>query len=299
MPRRIYNIFNFKNNKLTTLVNSLMSLVFIVILILLIYFLKIPNPNLILFTGLIIVTSLFGFIPGAITLAGVYFYTLFFFSDYTFTEFTKQNSIKTVVSFITATICYLFVAFLNHYYRKEREEILNDNNKLKNVNEKLKAISSLDTLTATKNRYALRKDFGSLINEETYLLIFDIDNFKIINDTLGHQVGDEVLKKVAKSTKDVFTTESVYRYGGDEFIVIKKHVTLNQFKHDIDQLIKDINNIKVEGFNEEVHISVGYTFGMPNSQKDILSMIKESDNNLYKMKREGKNGVFGSRFIDE
>ena len=237
MGFKFYNIFNLKKKWQVDLVNTVFSLIITVSLICLTYFLKIPNPNLILFTGLIVLTSLFGFVPGSVALLGVWFYSLFFFSDYTFIKFTEQNAIKTVVSFITSVLCYFFVGGLNLLYKRDATKIIAANKLLMESNERLEEISSIDSLTKTKNRYSLRKDFETYLHQEVYVMIFDIDEFKNINDKHGHIMGDKILMSVGEATQKIFSSENSYRYGGDDFVIIQKETTLVVLKHQIKKRI--------------------------------------------------------------
>ncbi|MBR3617655.1 MAG: GGDEF domain-containing protein, partial [Acholeplasmatales bacterium] len=83
--------------------------------------------------------------------------------------------------------------------------------------------SRTDKLTQVHNRYDLYNYINTLEDKSDYALImFDIDDFKHINDIYGHLCGDEILKELAKIAKDTFINDFVSRYGGEEFIIILK-----------------------------------------------------------------------------
>ena len=87
-------------------------------------------------------------------------------------------------------------------------------------------ISEHDVLTGVLNRYGLKKRIAELFNPEGegYLCVVDIDNFKTINDTYGHETGDKVLIKIVEVLKKVFRDDDcICRIGGDEFVVFMVH----------------------------------------------------------------------------
>lgn len=297
MNLSLFNIFKIKNVFIRELVESLVSALLMTGLVLLVYFGKIPNPNLITFTGLIIITTIFGFVPGVIALVGTNLYSFYFFStNNDFIHFTDVNSQKVVVAVITSLICYAFVGILNHLYKKDAKKIIETNKSLLENNEKLAELSQIDALTNAKNRLALRNDFDSYVGNDIQLMLFDIDEFKQINDQSGHNVGDRILSDVSKITKQVFSNDNVYRFGGDEFVVIKTGLSLNEFTEKINQLQNLAKGIAIGENRRGVNLSIGYTYGVVADVIDIRSMIKLADELLYEVKRSGKNGSLGKKY---
>ena len=293
----LFNIFKIKNVAVRELVESLISSAIMVGLILLVYFVNIPNPNLVLFTGMIVVTAIFGLIPGIIATLGINIYSFYFFStNHDFITFTDINSQKIIVTIITSILCYAFVGLLNHLYRRDAQRIIETNQNLKKDNAELTEISQIDVLTHTKNRFALRKDFNSYVGGEIQLMIFDIDDFKQINDKYGHSIGDRILSDVGKAAQQVFSNGSVYRFGGDEFIIIKKDLSLNEFKEKIESLQRLASKIEVNENDKGIKLSFGYTYGVVSHVMDIRSMMKFADELLYEVKRSGKNNSLGKRY---
>ena len=293
----LFNIFKVKNPIVKEIVESLVSAVVMGALVLLVFFVQIPNPNLILFTGMIVITTIFGFIPGILTVLGIDLYSFYFFStNNDFVSFTDINSQKVIVTIITSILCYAFVGVLNHLYKRDAQKIVETNENLKKNNEKLAELSQIDALTNAKNRLALRKDFDSFVDKEVQVMLFDIDDFKQINDQHGHNVGDRVLSDVAKITIQVFSKENCYRYGGDEFVVIKSDLSLKEFNAKIKLLQSLAKDIEIDDNRRGVTISSGYTYGVVTNVIDIRSMLKLADELLYEVKRNGKNGSLGKRY---
>lgn len=292
-----FNIFKIKNVYIRELVESAISISIMVGLILLVYFVNIPNPNLILFTGMIVITAIFGFIPGVFTLLGINIYSFYFFStNHDFINFTDINSQKVIVTIITSILCYAFVGILNFLYRRDAKKIIDANIDLKKNNEELSVLSRNDALTNAKNRFGLRNDFNSYVGTEIQLMIFDIDEFKQINDKYGHNIGDKILTDVSKIAREVFSNDNVYRFGGDEFVVIKNDLPLEEFKNKIKQLQNLATTIEVNEGNHGVKLSMGYTYGMVTNAIDIRSMLKFADELLYEVKKSGKNSALGKRY---
>lgn len=165
--------------------------------------------------------------------------------------------------------------------------------------------SMLDPLTLTFNRRALNMNFEGLLEKSIRgksnfsLVILDIDDFKKVNDVYGHDIGDIVLKKfVHVIKKDIRKYDTLYRVGGEEFLIlfpklVKKDAfnILNRIKNDFTYKIKK----EVSQIVQSLTFSGGYVnskkFNL-NSDEVLDDMIKNADNNLYVAKRNGKNHVF-------
>jgi len=291
------NIFRIKNKALQILVNCVLSAVVTTALILIVLFAGIPNPNLILMTGIVVITVLLGFIPGLIPSVAMIVYSFWFFStNHDFVTFNATNGTKVAVTIITGVLCYGFVGVINFLYVKSTLKLMNSNKTLSDANKELRRISKTDALTHAKNRYSLRHDFPFYVGKDIQALIFDIDNFKSINDTYGHQAGDIVLSEVTRLTIEMFDEESVYRYGGDEFAVVKTTLALSEFRKLVEKLSDSAHKVVYEGKPIDVRLSVGYTYGVPEDIDDLRGMIHYADELMYEVKSSGKNGALGRQY---
>ena len=291
------DLFHIKNKILRELVNFLIASLLMGALILLVLLTDIPNPNLFLMTGLVIATALFGFIPGSTGVIALILYSMWFFSTgHNWVSYTDINLRKVIVAVICSILCYAFVGALNLFYERSTLKVIEENKDLVEHNKTLSTISSRDVLTGLKNRFSLKNDINGYIGEGIRVMILDVDEFKQINDTYGHTFGDSVLKQVAVATKEIFGDDSVYRFGGDEFIIVKKDISLAEFKELSENLSKSLKSVNVEGNVIDAHLSMGYTFGVPTCHEDIKNMIKFADELLYKAKRNGKNQIIGERY---
>ena len=147
--------------------------------------------------------------------------------------------------------------------------------------------SRTDELTQMNNRYALYDFFNQENNKASKsLALFDIDNFKMINDVYGHATGDYVLKRVAEIADKVLVDSFVCRYGGEEFVIVlekeKAYERLEEFRKSIEG-----EHFEYEGKEHHITITIGYV----NYSKDMSleKWVKLADEKMYSGKNTGKN----------
>ena len=119
--------------------------------------------------------------------------------------------------------------------------------------------------------------------------IIDLDNFKTINDTLGHAVGDDALRKLAECLKiQKRRSDVLARYGGDEFVVIMPVTNASQALHFIDRLCKEVRRIEIAG-KQMLTISCGISERLPIDSDSPRQIMRRADMALYKAKKAGKD----------
>ena len=143
-----------------------------------------------------------------------------------------------------------------------------------------------DQLTHVYNRYGLDYIIKEQFNHTNlvYLLMIDIDNFKHINDTYGHDAGDDILIKVASSLSNCLGNKNVARIGGEEFIGFIPSYD-KDIKEKLDTLLDSVRGIKLQ--NETISISIGVSKIL--SPNDFKEAKVEADKKLYVAKNSGKN----------
>ena len=158
--------------------------------------------------------------------------------------------------------------------------------------------ASHDELTGAYNRSGYDLLLSSVDLSSTYMMLFDLDNFKGINDTYGHETGDKVLIKLVKVLKSNFRSDDyVCRIGGDEFVVFMVHTSENQ-QNLITSKIREINRELSESDDglPPVTISVGIVHGTEVAGAENL--FEKADEAMYKSKQSGKHTyTFGGSSI--
>lgn len=123
------------------------------------------------------------------------------------------------------------------------------------------------------------------------LLFIDLDNFKIINDSKGHVVGDKILRQVAAVLKkEIKADDLIGRVGGDEFVIFLKNIqSVENVKKYADELCEAVYNAEY-GLNKEIKIScsIGIAF-VPEDGKDYETLVEKADKKVYDAKAKGKN----------
>lgn len=169
---------------------------------------------------------------------------------------------------------------------KKREEIA------------LKERAERDGLTGLYNATTARTKISEILSQDNSMqqkhvfVLFDLDNYKQINDTFGHDYGDQVLVEIANLLNERFrSSDIVGRLGGDEFIVLLRDIKSYDYaEYLIDELCKSIHKIYREG-GKEVTLSASVGMAMsPDDGTTIEQLYKRSDIAQYEVKKNGKNG---------
>ena len=151
---------------------------------------------------------------------------------------------------------------------------------------KIKKEVQIDPMTTAYNRYFFEHRLEHLF--ETYetktIAMLDIDHFKKVNDTYGHQTGDKVLIHFVKSIKNIIRkTDIVVRYGGEEFLIFMPNTTKQEAVIVLTKIKKSLTHCE----------NINYTFssGIADEGETLAEMIKIADERLYKAKENGRNQI--------
>ena len=195
----------------------------------------------------------------------------------------------------TLSACFI-VSFLVYAFLYEMRDIQED---LKEKNKILNDMANLDMLTCINNRRSMNEKLKSEIdkfniqNNNFCIAICDIDNFKGINDTYGHDCGDMVLKGIA----DILINNSkkydieVSRWGGEEFLILIRS-SRKKASEICQNILNDIREHSLEYNNTNIKVTMTIGLGEFNIENnDIEKVLKDADVNLYKGKSTTKNCV--------
>lgn len=164
--------------------------------------------------------------------------------------------------------------------------------------ERLESMSKQDGLTGMLKKEAFQLSVESILSSNIkknncVLLFIDLDNFKKLNDTLGHQCGDRALKDVAQAIKKYFTEDDVLgRFGGDEFFVFATNIRLQEFFMKVEQLRKELQKRYTGTKPEEcveISASMGFAYSDDGSEA-YEELLSQADTAVYSAKEQGKNG---------
>lgn len=170
----------------------------------------------------------------------------------------------------------------------------------KKLENELHQLAFFDKLTGLPNRRLFLDRLNQLIrfshlNQQSFALFFmDLDNFKYINDSLGHEAGDKLLIQIAQKLKEIFrTSDMVARLGGDEFTIIienTKEADKQGVTHLAEKLIQQLSNspVIIDGRQFTVNASIGIAkFPENGSDSDVL--LRHADTAMYSAKKSGRN----------
>ena len=161
-------------------------------------------------------------------------------------------------------------------------------------NEELLRSNKLDPFTEVLNKTAFRNHVleairGKRADEKGAFFILDIDNFKIINDTCGHLVGDQVIMKVAANLQNNLREEDlVGRIGGDEFCMYLNHIScIEDIEKNALRIIDNIRNLNISKLQKQLTVSMGIC--IVDIEKDFEDIFMKADHALYEAKANGRD----------
>ncbi|MCH4889310.1 EAL domain-containing protein [Acidaminobacter sp. JC074] len=181
--------------------------------------------------------------------------------------------------------------------------VILDITEIKKHQAQIETQANTDFLTGLPNR----RMFDKVLNERLFMgksgavLLMDLDNFKEINDTLGHAYGDEVLKAISKQLKYTdFRDQEVFRFGGDEFLFIIDYETNEEIDHFTNKVLDFFRKpIKVGREEVQVKFSIGVS-KFPQDGSSVNILLRNTDLAMYAVKEEGKDNykMFDKSLLD-
>lgn len=210
---------------------------------------------------------------------------------------TRYNTSDLAIRILNMANIAIAFGFASSFMVFLYNQALFDKGLLRNKNENLEMSASVDTLTGLRNRRTIDTYMDKALyrarGEDVDFSIFmcDLDNFKKVNDTYGHDCGDLVLKNVAKVIQEEIRPDDiVFRFGGEEILMIisaKAHIA----KKVAERCRAAIEASEVEYENQKIKVTM--TFGGASYYQGVTkeAMIKRADDNLYTGKSNGKNQV--------
>lgn len=187
--------------------------------------------------------------------------------------------------------------------KNAEEELKKLNSQLEEANRQLRVLSAIDSLSGLYNHRHFHEKITNAYNLYTRqktkgksssfsIILFDIDDFKDINDTYGHLMGDFVIKHVAEIMIDnTRSIDSCFRYGGDEFAILLFDVDLQGAKKVAEIIRKKIAETSISSSYPELKLTVSVGISFFNEGESAEEIIKKADERLYVSKNQGKNRI--------
>lgn len=198
---------------------------------------------------------------------------------------------------LTVLFVSLFSGWISLALESQRTENFLVHMELDLQNKKLAELNSTDPLTGVMNRRSLLQVLYVYFEEfrrystPVSLVMIDIDYFKPVNDTHGHQVGDQVLAEFARLLSDSLrSTDRVARYGGEEFVIVLPHLHCKQACDAAERLRRIVMNTRFSDHDLQITASFGVA-ELTSDAPGINSLIKRADDALYSAKHHGRNRV--------
>jgi diguanylate cyclase (GGDEF)-like protein/PAS domain S-box-containing protein len=167
----------------------------------------------------------------------------------------------------------------------------------KNI-EKLKSLAYYDQLTSLPNRRYLDDQLAIKLEEYKRMktpfavAILDIDHFKMVNDTYGHDVGDMVLKMLAKVFQNAIRgTDFIGRWGGEEFVAVFTDFDNTLFEEVLNRLRMLVERSTLRRFTEELKVTISIGGAIVKEGESLETLFSRADKMLYRSKEEGRNRV--------
>ena len=194
---------------------------------------------------------------------------------------TQYNFLIAVVSILSIIVFF----FISQIFFSSMTSAIYDVEKYCTLSKDLRIMVHHDSLTGAFSKIALYKDFENA-NSYSSMAFLDLDNFKDINDSQGHSIGDYILKSLVRCFK--VKNESIYRYGGDEFVILS-HLKKEAFGKELEEIKNNFVSISNGVLNCKTSFSAGVVDVNPEDNLEVL--LKKCDRAMYVAKKSGKNKI--------
>lgn len=180
----------------------------------------------------------------------------------------------------------------NQMLASSEEELMSQLEEIEEKKQLIEYLAMHDSLTDIPNRRFFYDSLSKNILKHEYgaIILMDVDNFKRVNDTLGHKIGDDLLVAVAKKLSKLIDDKCILsRFGGDEFFIIRRFETRDQIHYFLEYIKKNFEEpLQVGDHRLDIQFSIGTSF-YPEDSTDVNQLIVNADLAMYHVKNRNKN----------
>ncbi len=203
-----------------------------------------------------------------------------------------NDTLTNALQFINTFFIFLSLGMVSYLFSSTTQEM---EGKLIEYNRKLMKQANTDTLTGLFNRRRTMEYLENLLksaDSQISICLCDIDHFKRVNDTYGHDVGDVVLKKISETFQKRLPPDTfISRWGGEEFLLIFPRLNGDEAITALETLRQKIREITFDGGFENFTVSLTYGLVEYDYHSDITTLLKEADEKLYVGKEGGRDRI--------
>lgn len=208
---------------------------------------------------------------------------------FSYHQIAALDDARVMIDLLNPVFCGVLILVFMHVYENRRS----------NAQDTLVSLAQTDALTGLSNRSFFQSTLFRTINEagrsqtRFALVLMDIDHFKRVNDTLGHDAGDEVLRHIGKRLNErLRNTDFVARLGGEEFGLILRDVDSSKTRALVDELRRRIESHKVPYGSNEIRVTASFGVGFwPDDAARLNDLYQVADRRLYRAKDSGRNRI--------
>jgi diguanylate cyclase (GGDEF)-like protein len=197
-----------------------------------------------------------------------------------------------VIRFLSSFFVINILSFINEYFREHSHSAMT------NINITKEQQANTDILTNLPNRRFIDAVFipaskAKLPNRFPMVLVMaDVDYFKSFNDNYGHQTGDLILEKLARTMEQSIRDEDIVsRVGGEEFLIVFSNTDYNTGKKIAEKIRSAVSEMRLSHETKELKITMSFGVAIAHSYNEIESKLKEADEKLYQAKNSGRNCI--------
>lgn len=217
---------------------------------------------------------------------------LYFYCQYNAPVLTLSNELSGAMQIANSLFIFLSFGIIAYLFSTTTQEM---EGKLIEYNRKLMKQANTDTLTGLYNRRRTMEYLEKLLNTpdtQISICLCDIDFFKRVNDTYGHDIGDVVLKKISETFQKRLPPDTfISRWGGEEFLLIFPRLNGDETIIALETLRQKIKELVFEGGTETFSVTLTYGLVEYDYRSDITALLKEADEKLYLGKESGRDRI--------